>query len=48
MPTFGCISADSSIFRILAQLDIFMYIKTYSDPMVYSGLFKTDDIFSQF
>ena len=27
------ISTDSGIFRIQAQLDIFMYIKAYSEPM---------------
>ena len=27
LPTFGYISTDSGIFRILGQLDIFMYIK---------------------
>ena len=48
LPTFGYISADSGIFRILAQLDIFMYIKGYSEPMVYSSIFRTTDIFSQF
>ena len=47
-PTFGYILADSGIFRILAQLDIFMYIKAYSEPMAYSGIFKTADRFSQF
>ena len=46
--TFGYISADSGIFRILAQLDILMYIKAYSDPKAYSGIFITIDIFSQF
>ena len=48
MPTFGYISANSGIFRILAQLDIFMHIKAYSEPMVYSGIFGTIDIFRQF
>ena len=48
MPIFGYISADSGMFRILAQLDIFMYIKAYSEPMVYSGIFRTILIFSQF
>ena len=31
MPTFGYVLADSGIFRVLAQLHIFMYIKAYSD-----------------
>ena len=31
-----------------AQLDIFMYIKAYSEYMAYSGIFGTVDIFSQF
>ena len=43
MPTFGYISADSGIFRILAQLDIFMYIKAYSEPIVSSGIFRNVD-----
>ena len=47
MPIFGYISADSGIFEILGQLDIFMYITTYSEPMAYSGIFRTIDIFSQ-
>ena len=29
LPTFRYISPDSGIFRILVQLDIFMYIKAY-------------------
>ena len=33
--------ADSGIFRVLAQLDIFMYIKAYSELMAYSGIFIT-------
>ena len=48
MPSFGYILADSGIFRILSQLDIFMYIKAYSEPMTYSDIFRTIDIFSQF
>ena len=39
--------ADSGIFRILAQLDIFMY-KAYSELMAYSRIFRTIDIFNQF
>ena len=42
------ISADLRIFRILAQSDIFMYIKTYSEPIAFSGIFRTIDTFSQF
>ena len=45
---FGYILADSGIFRVLAQLDIYMYIKAYSEPMAYSGIFRTVNIFSQF
>ena len=45
---FGYILADLGIFRILAQLDIFMYIKAYSYHMAYSGIFKTVAVFSQF
>ena len=45
---FGYILADLGIFRILAQLDIFMYIKAYSYHMAYSSIFKTVVIFSQF
>ena len=37
--TFGYISADSGIFRILAQLDIFMYIKACIFR-THSGLFR--------
>ena len=51
LPTFGYILADSGILRFLAQLDIFIYIKAYSEPiepMAYSGIFRTVDIFSQF
>ena len=48
MPTFGYILADSGIFRILVQIDIFMYIKSYSELMVYSDIFRTIGIFSQF
>ena len=32
LPKFGYILADSGIVRILAQLDIFIYIKVYSEP----------------
>ena len=48
MPTFGYILVDSGIFRILAQLDMFKYIKSYSELMAYSAIFRTADIFSQF
>ena len=44
----GYILADSGIFRVVAQLDIFLYIKAYSELMTYSGIFRTVDIFSQF
>ena len=37
--------ADSGIFKILSQLDTFMYIMVYSEPMA-SNIFV--DIFSQF
>ena len=46
MPPFGYISVDSSIFRILALLEIFMYIKAYSKLMAYLGIFRTIDICS--
>ena len=36
------------MFKILAELEIFMNIKAYSEPMAYSGIFGTIDIFSQF
>ena len=37
------------IFRMIqAQLSLFMYIKAYSEPMAYSGIFRIADIFSQF
>ena len=42
------VSVDSSIFRILAQFNKFMYMKTCSEPMAYSGIFRTVDIFCQF
>ena len=32
VPKFGFISAGSGIFKILAELDIFIYIKAYSKP----------------
>ena len=48
LPTFGYILVDSGIFRILAQLDMFIYIKAYSEPMAYSAIFRTVDIFRQF
>ena len=46
LPTCGYISASSGMFRILTQLNIFMYINAYSETMAYSG--KLKDIFSQF
>ena len=33
LPTFGYILADSGIFKILAQLDVLMYVKVYSEPI---------------
>ena len=48
LPTFGYILDDSGISRILAQQEVFIYIKAYSEPMVYSGIFRIADIFSQF
>ena len=48
VPIFGYISVVSGMFRIPAQLDIFMYIEAYSEPVVYSGIFRTTNIFSQF
>ena len=48
MPTFEYILLVSEIFRILAQLHMFMYIKAYSELMTYSAIFRTVDIFSQF
>ena len=39
---------DPGIFRILVQIDIFMHIKSYSESMVYSAIFRTIDVFSQF
>ena len=47
MLTLRYILADSGIFGVLAQLGIFMYIEAYSEPMAYSGLFRTVDIISQ-
>ena len=34
--------------RILAHLDMFMYIKAYSEHIAYSSIFRVIDIFSQF
>ena len=34
--------------RILAQLDIYMYIIAYSEPTLYSRIFRAVGIFSQF
>ena len=34
LSTFRYISADSGIIRILVELNMFIYIKTYSEPMV--------------
>ena len=48
LPILGYISADSGMFRVLKQWDIFIYIKAYSEHMAYSGIFRTIDIFSQF
>lgn len=49
LPTFGYDSADSSMFRILLQLDILLYIYiVYPEPMVYSGVFGSVDIFGRF
>ena len=36
------------MFRILAQLNIFMCIKAYLEHMDYSGIYRAIDIFSQF
>ena len=46
--TFGRILTNSVIFRILTQLDIFMFNKAYSKPTAHSGTFRNVDIFSQF
>ena len=48
LPAFGYISEDSGIFKILAQLEIFMYIKAYSESVAYSVIFRTTEIFSRF
>ena len=48
LPTIGYILPGSDIFKILAQLDIFMYIKACSEPMAYSGIFRTAEKISQF
>ena len=44
----GLSVGDSGIFKILTQLDIFMYVKAYSELIAYSGIFKAAEIFSQF
>ena len=43
---FGYILADSNIVRVLAKLDIFMYVNAYSEPITDSGVFRTVDIFT--
>ena len=48
LPTFEYVLVDSGIFRILAQLDKFMNIMAYSEPLAYLAIFRTADIFSQF
>ena len=48
LPTLRYISTYLSIFRILAQLDIFKDIKAYSEPMAYSSISRAVVIFSQF
>ena len=48
LSTFGYILVDSGMFRILAQIDMFTYIKAYSKPMAYSAIFRTVGIFRQF
>ena len=48
MPTFEYILTDSGIFRILSQLELCMFIKAYSELLVYLGIFRTIDKFSQF
>ena len=48
LPTFSYILVDSGIFRMLAQLDMFIYIKAYSEAMAYSAIFRTVGIFRQF
>ena len=48
MPIFRYISADSGMHGLLAHLDIFMYIKAYSEHMAYSSIFRAINIFSQF
>ena len=46
--TLKHISPHSGIFRVLVQLDIFMYVKAYTKPMASSVIFRTVDILSQF
>ena len=48
MPLFRYILVDSEILRILAQLDMFIFIKAYSEAMAYSAIFETIDIVSKF
>ena len=47
LPIFGYILADSAMFRILARLDIFMYIKAYSKPWLIQT-YSCSYIFTQF
>ena len=48
LPTFGYISTDSGIFRILTQFHIFMYVQAYLQCMPYPGIFRSIDIFIHF
>ena len=50
LPTFGYIWADQPYSEswLIFMLDIFLYIKLYSEPMTYLGIFSTAGIFSQF
>ena len=39
-PTFGYFLADSKVFRILAQLNKFLFIQVYSEPLKYLANFR--------
>ena len=39
---------NPGMLGILAQLDMLMYIKAYSEPVAYAAIFRSVDIFIQF
>ena len=43
---FALTRVHFGINRILVQVDTFIYIKAYSEPRAYPGIFRTVDRFS--